>query len=263
MPFLQCPWGVLHYRVIGDINKLPAIVFSNSLGTDSRIWEGVVAQLEGAYACILYDKRGHGLSDAPEAPYQIDDHIDDLNRLLDHLKVGSVVICGLSIGGMIAQGFYERFSDRVRGLILCDTGHKIGEKTLWNERIETITRQGIASIADAVLERWFSAAYRAANKADLAGYRNMLTRTPTAGYVGSCAALRDGDYTQTAPQISCPCLCVVGAQDQATPPDLVHSLAGLIPGARYLEIPESGHLPCIEQPEVLARVLCEFMTQVK
>ncbi|HMA13170.1 MAG: alpha/beta fold hydrolase, partial [Bacteroidota bacterium] len=146
----------------------------------------------------------------------------------------------------------------VAGLVLCDTAHRIGTAELWNSRIAAIEKGGIGSIADAILERWFSKDLRENDRAALAGWRAMLTRTPQAGYLGACAAIRDADFTEAAKEIKVPTLCVVGAEDGATPPALVRELADLIPGARYEVIAGAGHLPCIERPLAVARLIEDF-----
>src|SRR5690606_19685630 len=102
MAFARVNGVVLHYAERGRADA-PVLVFSNSLGTDFRIWEKVPAGLENDYRVILYDKRGHGLSDAPAQPYRLEDHVDDLAGLLQHLGVANAVIIGVSVGGMIAQ----------------------------------------------------------------------------------------------------------------------------------------------------------------
>ncbi len=259
MQFTRVNGVTLHYQLIGAPEGKPAMVFINSLGTDFRIWRDVLVRLAGDVAVVTYDKRGHGLSDVGDAPYSMDDHIGDLEALMDMLKLQNAVICGLSVGGLIAQGLFQRRPDLVRGLILCDTGHKIGNDELWNARIEAIERAGIASIADPILERWFTEKFRTEEQEALAGYRNMLCRTPAAGYAGTAVAIRDTDYTEQAGHIDVPTLCVVGEEDGATPPELVGELARLIPGARYQPIPAAGHLPCIEQPVVLTDAIRAFL----
>ena len=117
---------VIHYSDLGP-HEAPAIVFSNSLGTDFRIWDDVVDRLGPRFRVVHYDKRGHGLSDAPPAPYKLEDHVSDMADLMDHLNVPKAVIVGLSVGGMIAQGLAIERPDLVRALVLCDTGHKIGK----------------------------------------------------------------------------------------------------------------------------------------
>jgi 3-oxoadipate enol-lactonase len=149
--------------------------------------------------------------------------------------------------------------DLARLLVLCDTAHKIGTPDMWNARIEAVRTGGLASIADAVLERWFSSEFRRSRPADLAGYRNMLTRTPAGGYIGTCMTLRDTDLTTMASRLTQPTLCLVGEEDGATPPALVRSLSELIPNAAYETIPNAGHLPCIEQPKSLSLRIESFV----
>ena len=249
----------LHYQLIGAPEGKPVIVFSNSLGTDFRIWRDVIVRLAGDFAIVTYDKRGHGLSDTGSAPYRMDDHVADLAGLLDLLNVRDAIICGLSVGGLIAQGLYASRPDLVRALILCDTGHKIGTDDLWNSRISAIEENGIAAISDAILERWFTQKFRDEETEAFAGYRNMLCRTPAAGYAGTACAIRDTDFTEQAKRIAVPSIGIVGDQDGATPPELVEEMAKLIPGARYQVIPGAGHLPCIEQPAVLTDVIRAFV----
>jgi 3-oxoadipate enol-lactonase len=116
---------VLHFADQGP-REAPALVFSNSLGTDFRIWDRVVAGLADGLRVIRYDKRGHGLSTCTEAPYRMEDHTLDLAGLLDGLGVKKAVVVGLSVGGMIAQSLAGIRPDLVRGLVLADTAHKIG-----------------------------------------------------------------------------------------------------------------------------------------
>ncbi len=260
MQFALLNGVTIHFQTIGAPAGKPVIVFANSLGCDFRIWRDVIVRLAGDYAIVTYDKRGHGLSDIGETPYSMDDHVSDLEALLDHLQVKQAIVCGLSVGGMIAQGLYARRKDLVRALILCDTAPKIGDEASWNARIETVEKDGVAALADGILERWFTPDFRRDDNPEFAGYRNMLTRTPVAGYAGTCAALRDCDYMNEAKQIGVPTLCVVGDQDGSTPPELVLAMAKRIPAARYEVIADAGHIPCVEQPEALAAVMRAFIS---
>lgn len=250
----------LHYRRGGD-PEAPAVVFANSLGTDLRIWDGVLDLLGDRIQSLCYDKRGHGLSDAPPPPYTLDDHVGDLAGLLEHEGIHKAVICGVSVGGMIALGLAARTPEAVRALILCDTAHKIGSDALWNERIDLIQRHGIESMADAILERWFSAEFRRANPPAVAGWRNMLVRTPVDGYVGTCAALRDADLTSAAQALNLPVRCLAGSEDGATPPGLVKFMSDLIPRSRFQVVDGAGHLPCIEAPREMAAVIANVVQE--
>jgi len=251
MSFATLNGVTLHYRYRPGVGA--PVVFLNSLGTDLRIWDAVIAGLGANVPLLCLDKRGHGLSD--DAPVSMDLLVGDVAALLDHLDLRHALLCGVSVGGMIAQGLAAARPDLAAGLVLCCTGARIGDPNGWNARIDTVKRDGIAAMAEAILERWFSSRFREEETAALAGYRNMLTRTPAAGYVGVCAAIRDTDFTEQSTHLSRPTRCLAGAEDLATPPDLVTTLAKTIPGATIEILDGCGHLPCIETPEAVARTI--------
>ena len=229
-----------------------AIVFINSLGTDFRIWDDVVASLGERFTVLRYDKRGHGLSDVGPATGAIADHARDLAAIMDGAGITRAVVCGVSIGGMIAQALHAARPDLVAGLVLSNTAHRIGTPEFWAARIAAIEAQGLDGIADGVMQRWFSPSFCERHPHLVRLYRAMMARTPQTGYVAACAAIRDADLTEAARGISVPTLCLAGGHDGATPPDLVKSLADLIPGARYELLPDCAHLPSIERPDIVA-----------
>jgi len=260
MAFARINGIVLHHQVAGPSDG-PVLVFINSLGSDFRIWQEVVPAFADRFRVVLYDKRGHGLSDAPPAPYTIDEHADDLLGLLDHIGIGRFSLVGLSVGGLISQRLAVRCPERIQTITLCCTAAKIGTPELWAERIAGVENGGIEPLADNVLQRWFTPLFRQTHAAELAGWRNMLVRTPAHGYAGTCAAIRDADLRSDAGRITIPTLCVAGDQDGSTPPDLVQGTADLIPGARFALIDGAGHIPCIEKPAVLSALIKEHLQE--
>lgn len=258
MAFARINGVLLHYRLKGPVDA-PVLVLANSLGTDLRIWDDVTDALAGRYRILSYDKRGHGLSDVPAGDYSLDDHVGDLSGLLDHLGIGRLALAGVSVGGLIAQGFALRYPDRLAALVLCDTAPRLGDAAAWQARIDTVRGEGLSAIADAIMERWFSDSFREDRADDLAGWRNLFLRTDAAGYCGTCATLRDTDLTDAIARIATPTLVVVGSNDRATPVALVEACARDIAGARFEIIEDAGHIPSIEQPDVLARLMSEFL----
>lgn len=249
----------LHVRCDGPAEG-PVLVFSNSLGTDLRVWDPLLPHLPRGLRIIRYDKRGHGLSDCPPQPWGMGDHVADLAGAMDALGARGAVVCGLSVGGIIAQGLAAERPDLVRALILCDTGAKIGNPEMWDTRIDAIRKGGIEALADAILERWFTRRFREL-AADFPLWRNMLVRTTVDGYCGTCAAIRDTDLIESTSRLRLPCLAVCGTEDGATPPDLVRETAGLIPGSRFELIRDAGHIPSVEQPEVLGGLITHFLKE--
>ncbi|MBJ6372608.1 3-oxoadipate enol-lactonase [Sedimentitalea arenosa] len=248
----------LHYRIDGDPDGAP-MVFANSLGTDLRLWDAVLPLLPDGLRLIRYDKRGHGLSSAPPAPYSMGALVRDAELLLDHLKVRDCLFVGLSIGGMIAQGLAVKRMDLVRAMVLSNTAAKIGTAEMWNDRIAAIEAGGIESLADPVMERWFSKSFRASP--DLALWRNMLVRQPAVGYVGCSAAISGTDFMTPTSGLRLPTLGIAGDQDGSTPPDLVRETVDLVPGSQFHLIRGAGHLPCVENPVEYAEVLTRFLRE--
>jgi 3-oxoadipate enol-lactonase len=249
----------LHYADEGDPAGAP-VVFANSLGTDFRLWDKILPLLPPGLRLIRYDKRGHGLSSAPAAPYSMGALVRDAEALLDHLKVTDCVFVGLSIGGLIAQGLAAKRLDLVRAMVLSNTGAKIGTRELWDDRINGVKTGGIESLADAVMERWFSKAFH--QTTELTAWRNMLTRQPADGYMGCSAAIAGTDFYTTTAALTLPTLGIAGSEDGATPPDLVRETTDLVKGSRFHLIRGAGHLPCVEKPGEYAEVLTEFLHEV-
>jgi 3-oxoadipate enol-lactonase len=248
----------VHWREDGDPQGVP-VLFANSLGTDMRLWDAVIPQLPHRFRCIRYDMRGHGLSGETPEPYDMGTLIADAEALIATLDLKRVVFVGLSIGGMIGQGLAAKRPDLVKALVLSNTAVKMGTPEMWRERMAQVAEDGIAGIADAVLERWFAPPFLSTPEAFL--WRAMLSRTPEAGYLGCCAAIAETDLTESTKALNLPVMGIAGSDDGASPAEVVAATCALIKGASCHIIPKAGHLPCIEAPMEYAAILATFLKE--
>lgn len=249
----------LHYRIDGPEDGAP-VVFINSLGTDFRLWDKLLPLLPPGLRVLRYDKRGHGLSDAPAGAWSMGALVRDAERLMDHLGFRDALVVGLSIGGMIAQGLAVKRLDLVRAVVLSNTGAKIATPEIWAQRIADVERGGIRALSQAQIERWFAEPFR--SSAEGAAWRHMLERTPVEGYAGCCGAISGTDFYTPTSSLRLPALGIAGTEDKSTPPDLVRETVALIPGSRFELIHGSGHLSCVDRPDEYARLLSEFMRDI-
>jgi len=249
------------YRVDGP-NDSPAIVFINSLGTDHRLWDAQVRTLIPTYRVVRFDFCGHGASEPPRGPVSIASLGTDVIALLDHLGIERAHVCGCSLGGMMALWLAAERPGRVASAVLANTGARIGTVDSWNARIETVRREGMEGVADSVLKRFLSAAFREREPRTAAKIGAMIRATDPRGYIAACMALRDADLDEIVGHVGVPTLVVAGALDAATPPSLGQQLHAGIDGSRLAIIPDAAHLTNVEQPEAFNAALANFLTPI-
>jgi 3-oxoadipate enol-lactonase len=257
MAFAQLPDGQIHYEWSGP-EQAPVLVFSNSLGTTHRMWDGQMNSFAQHFRVLRYDTRGHGESSATPGPYTIEQLGCDLIRMLDALGLPRVYFCGLSMGGMTGMFLGSRAPQRFHKLVLCNTAAKIGTSETWNSRIETVQKGGMKAVASAVIERWFTPEYRRSHPAETAAALQMLEQTNPEGYIANCAAVRDFDQRRTLGEIKVPALIVSGTHDPVTPPAEGQFLTKQIPAAEYTELGAS-HLSNIEARDEFNRQVLKFL----
>jgi 3-oxoadipate enol-lactonase/4-carboxymuconolactone decarboxylase len=258
MAFMTADDGTrLFWRLEGP-DDAPAIILSNSLGTDHMMWQAQAQALAHAFRVVRYDQRGHGASDAPAGPYTIERLGRDVLGLADHLGLEKFSFCGISMGGLTGQWLALHEPDRLDRLVLAATAAHIPPREAWEQRIATVSEKGLAGIADAVVERFFTEAFRRAAPARVHEVRRVLLATLPEGYIGCCEAVRDADFRQEIAKITVPTLVISGAADPATPPESGAVIAEAVPGARMVVL-DGAHIINLEQPDAFNREILGFL----
>lgn len=245
------------YRVEGPCNG-PTVLLSCSLGTNMDMWSPQMSSLPANYRVIAYDPRGHGRSSVPAGAYGMDRLGRDVFELLDALSLESVHFCGLSLGGMIGQWLAIRAPSRLKSLAICNSAPYMGPPEAWDDRIRKVLNTGMASIANAVLERWFAPGFQEAEPGKCEDMRAMLLSTNPVGYAGCCAAIRDMDMRPLLPLITVPTLVVGGTKDPATPFAQSELIASQIKQPRLVTI-DAAHLSNVEKPEEFSEILSTWL----
>lgn len=257
MPVLKSGDARIHYALEGQSGS-PVLVFSNSLGANYSMWDSQAREFHKNFRILRYDTRGHGQSSATSGPYSIEQLANDVIALLDALDLDRVHFCGLSMGGMIGMWLGVNARERLNKLVLCNTGAKIGTLEAWNARIEAVRKNGMKSIAHAVVERWFTPPFLQKSPEIISNTLKMIEEANPGGYSECCAAIRDCDYREQVAAIHTPTLVISGAHDPATPPADGRFLAHQISGARYVEL-NAAHLSNIEAQDRFNRELAAFL----
>ncbi len=249
MPKINRDGVGIYYEVHGEG---PPLLLTHGYSSTSAMWHGQVEAFARDHKLILWDMRGHGQSDYPDDPSAYSEAltVGDMAAILDAAGAKRAIIGGLSLGGYMSLAFYRTHPERVRALLIIDTGpgfKKDDAREAWNARAlataERLDREGLAMLKSATRER-ATASHRNASGLALAA-RGMLTQ-------------RDARVMELLPEIKAPSLIVVGADDT---PFLAASdyMAAKIPGAQKVVIPAAGHAVNIDQPKAFVDAVAPFL----
>jgi len=257
MPFADLPHLRVHYALSGELSQ-PALILSNSLGTNFSMWDAQAPWFEKEFRLLRYDMRGHGQSSVPPPPYSVPELAADVLALADSLAIDRFHFCGLSIGGMIGMSVALDSPQRLRKLILCSTAPKIGTLESWNARMATVRAQGMKEIARTTAARWFTPTFQSSSADVVAAILGAVESMNPDGYIGGCCAVRDFDARAELSKIRVPTLVLTGTHDPAAPPLDGHFLADHIPAARYAEL-NASHISSLEDASHLTSEVLSFL----
>ncbi len=257
MPMIVADGCPINVEVSGN-ESAPALMLSNSLGTDLRMWDDQIGEWSKHFRVVRYDRRGHGKSGVPQGPYSMERFGRDVIAVLDALKIKKTNWCGLSMGGMVGQWLGANAPDRIEKLILSNTNFHYADKTPWNDRIKFVQEKGLAQLVDPNMERWFTKGFRERAPQSIAHMKTMFLGTNPVGYIACCQAIRDMDFTASNPTISAPTMVIVGLQDPATPPAAGETIAKQIKGAKVATL-DAAHIANIELPKEYTETVLNFL----
>ena len=249
-----------HYRIDGRGERWATFV--TGIANDLSMWDGQVAALERDFNVLRYDLRGHGGTPASGGEYTIELLVSDLAALLDQLNIRRTSVIGLGLGGAIAQAFALAHPDRVDKLMPCCCRARMVPDfaAMWHKLRETVSTNGLESIVEPTVQRWFSEDFKSRHPEVLENIRKMIRSTTQEGYMGVTAAFLGLDVEAELGSIKAPTLYVSGAEDKlGGPPALMEGLAAKVKGARHVSVPNAAHIANIQNPEGFNRVLMDFL----
>jgi 3-oxoadipate enol-lactonase/4-carboxymuconolactone decarboxylase len=239
---------------IADEGRGTPIVLIHPFPFSKEIWNDVAGTLSSRARVLRFDLRGSGKSSSPPGPYLMETLAGDLADVLDARGTNRAVVAGNSIGVMVALAFYRMFAERVLGLALicgrasADAPHVANERRSLADAIE---RQGVSPLVDAYRNRLSDGACALMERVDPRGAAALLRGM----------ALRS-DANDVLGDIEVPTRVIAGSQDSLVSQEELRELARKTPGARF-DLLECGHLPPLEAPAALARLLGDLLDDVE
>ncbi len=243
---------MIPHHIVNGVGK--PLVLANSLGANLHMWDGQADALAEHFTLIRFDARGHGESEVPPGPYAIEDYGRDVLDLLDHLRLESAHIAGISLGGMTAMWLAINAPERVDRIIPTCTSAKLGPPQMWIDRANAVREGGVEAIAPAVAKNWVT------DPALRPELEKMIAATPRDGYIAACAAIEHMDLLPDLHTITAPTLVISASEDPSTPPEHGQAIAERIPNARFQVLDGAAHLANLERGDELVRLYVEHLT---
>jgi 3-oxoadipate enol-lactonase len=242
------------------------VAMSHALGLDHTMWDALAAQLAAdGHPVLRWDHRGQGASSPGPRPCTMDALVGDALRVVSEWTDRPVVFVGLSMGGMVGLGLAAQRPDRLAGLVIAHStaAHAPGADAVWAQRMAAVREGGVAAVADAAMERFFTAAWRAAHSESVARWRRVLTATPAEGYLAACEAVAGLDGAAWPAAVRCPTLVIAGTHDAGTTPAMADAIAQGIPGGARRVTLDAAHLGVLEQPAAFAAAVQAFLAELR
>lgn len=243
------------YRFLPQDEDRPVLVLGHSLGTTFSLWNPIFESLQKDFRLLFFNPHPRQTGDEDAS---IEARGEELIQILEHLKLGQIDFCGVSMSGLIGQWLAVEAPDRVRNLVLANTAGRIGSPESWQERMNLIQGKGLARVAGDLAGRWFSDSFTIQQPNVVQTFADELGDFPESDYLAGCEALRDADLRDRVTGIKTRTLIVAGCYDRAVPltdADLLHNQ---IASSRFVTYP-CGHLACIEFAEEFANAVSNFI----
>jgi pimeloyl-ACP methyl ester carboxylesterase len=245
--------------------KSRSIIFVHGFPYDHNMWQAQVDNLVTDYLCVSYDIRGLGESQAEDGQFTMESFVDDLEKIMEELKLDRPILCGLSMGGYISLRAIERMQEKFSTLILCDTKSAADDNEGRLKRaaaIKQINSGEFNSFIESFVLNCFAEKFVIGNNAE---YRKVVDRSKRNQPIGvkGCllAMVSRTDTTESLSKIKIPTLVICGSEDKLSPPDVMKLMADKIPDANFILVEGSGHMTPIENPQEVNKAIKDFLTK--
>lgn len=244
----------------------PSIIFVHGFPFDHSMWNNQVEELKDKYFCVTYDVRGLGASPAGDGQYTLESFVDDLESIIQMLKLNSPVLCGLSMGGYISLRALERIPNKFKAAILCDTRSESDTNEGKLKRaaaIKLINTNGVKEFVSGFVPNCFSENFMKQNSdIYLAIVERSMASNPIA--VKGCLLAMSGrtDTSSSLSTLKIPVLVLCGDDDKLTPPSVMKSMADKIPASKFSIVPNAGHMSPVENPDFVNKQINSFLASI-
>lgn len=259
MPFLASRNQIFYYEDTGG--ELPVVVFSHGFLSDHELFAPQVHALRYRFRCITWDQRYHGQTSTDNCPFTIEDSVEDLHSLLEHLAIERAALVGFSFGAWVSNRFALAYPDQVAALVIIDSYERMEseeERSNYLGFKAMMTSQGFdEELSSLLLGFLFGADFDASHW--VAKWR---FRPPQQWAHVYDAMLSRNDICDQLKEIRCPSIVLHSECNPANPPEVSAQLCRSLGSCQRMVVIEgSGHTAPLEKPDQVNIELIDFLNQ--
>lgn len=255
------PLALTHLRVPEHPGGV--LIVGPSLGTAvTPLWAACVEHLPIDLAVVGWDLPGHGQSTPHYEAFTIEDLANSVMAATDEIReeaTGLVLYAGVSLGGAVGIALAIDHAHGLDGVVVLDSGAKVGEAGEWRQRADVVRREGTAPLVDAAAKRWFTPDAAARDSTVVTALLDSLRNVDAPSYARCCEAMAAFDAREALARVEVPLLALAGEHDGVAPSSMAEVVAQGT-GGTARTIVGAAHLPPAEQPVATAREITEFLT---
>lgn len=261
--FAQLNQTSLRYQLVG--NGARTVVLLHELGLSLESWDDIVGPLAREHRVLRYDLRGFGLSEKLRGVVTIEDEVDDLNGLLDYLRISDpVTLVGGALGGAIALRFAAAHPERVAAVMsLSPSGDVVpASRPTYLARAARLERLGMRADVEATRDDTYPLSLRTGHGDRFARFLALQYANDAASMAATLRMIAVTEWSGTWPAIRCPAWFVAVSGYKARPIDSVRAMASLVAQGQF-EVLETGPFVPLQSPELLLPLLQKFLQNTR
>ncbi len=233
------------------------LLLIHGLLSDLTSWKYQIEPFSAHYRVIIVDLKGFGKSTKPQYEYRVHSHADDLQALLEHLNISKTHVCGLSMGGMVAEVLAIKYPQLVKGLVLADSAAMISNDAV-TERLTLISEHDMNWFGNYGVKKIL----RLADKEAKAHVREMIRRVDRTDYRLAIISTAGFNIADELKKIKSPILIIQGEKDQTVPMWHAEQLKSWMPSAEFVVMKGASHMTPVDNPEEFNQLVLEFLAKV-
>ena len=254
--YAQVPGVRIWYKDTGG-SGIP-VVFMHAATGSNRVWDYQIPAFTAAgYRLIAYDRRGWGRSEIVATGPQPGTGADDLQALMDHLKIDRFHLVATAAGSSVSLDYAISFPQRLRSLVMANGALGGFEDKDYQELGRRIRSPQLDALPPELRE--LGPSYRASNPEGTRRWIELERMSRPGGSTAQPQSVRNRIMTSVLENIKVPVLLITGDADLLAPPPLLRFVAARMKNSESLIIPEAGHSAYWEQPEIFNRAVLEFI----